>query len=56
MTPDRPAPEERHDEALAIIECTIPSEMTIAEWRSGLRTAAPRRFQRIRNVGRVSRV
>jgi hypothetical protein len=51
MPTDRPVPQERQDEALVIIECTIPPELTLAEWRSQLRTG-PRRFQRFRNVGR----
>lgn len=55
MTADRPVPEERHDEALVIIECTIPPELTIAEWHSRLSRTAPRRFQRFRNVGRAWR-
>jgi hypothetical protein len=53
MSADRPTPEERPDDALVIIECTIPPELTIAEWRCRLRTSAPRRFQRFRSVGRA---
>ena len=55
MPTDRPIPEERHDEALVIIECTIPPELTIAEWRSGRCVVRPQRFQRLRDLGHARR-
>jgi hypothetical protein len=55
MKDDRPVPEEHHDDALAIIECTIPPELTIAEWRSRRRAARPQRLQRLRTLGSARR-
>jgi hypothetical protein len=51
MTPDHPQPEVHS--AFAVIECSIPAELTIAEWRQGRSPARPHPFYRLRSFLRT---
>jgi hypothetical protein len=49
MTPDDPEPTAEAHIAFAIIECSIPGELTIAEWRQRRCPARPHHFYRLRS-------
>jgi hypothetical protein len=49
MTPDHPQPAGEVHIAFAIIECSIPAELTIAEWRQRRCPAHPQHFYRLRS-------
>jgi hypothetical protein len=49
---DRQPPTEVHS-AFAIIECSIPAELTIAEWRQRRCPARAHHFYRLRSVLRA---
>jgi hypothetical protein len=51
MTTDHPQPPAEGHTAFEIIECSIPAELTIAEWRQR-RSARPHHFYRLRSFVR----
>jgi len=50
---DHPQTETKGDITLAIIECSIPAELTIAEWRRRRSTARQPHFYRLRSFMRT---
>jgi len=53
MTPDHPQPAGEVHIAFAIIECSIPAELTIAEWRRRRCPARPQHFYPLRSLLRT---
>ena len=49
MTPDDPQTSGDVHIAFAIIECSIPAELTIAEWRQRRCPPRPHQFYRLRS-------
>jgi hypothetical protein len=53
MQPDPPQFADEVHSAFAIIECSIPAELTIAEWRRRRGPARPQHFYRLRSFVRA---
>jgi hypothetical protein len=53
MTTDHPQPIADAHSAFGIIECSIPAELTIAEWRQRRCPPRPHHFYRFRSVLRA---
>jgi hypothetical protein len=53
MTPDHPQHAAEAHNAFSVMECSIPAELTIAEWRQRRCPARPHHFYRLRSFLRA---